>query len=723
MKKFVLAPIALALIMSGCADTTTQPILASAAQKVAQQETQAMTQSNPFFKPFDNEFGLAPFAKIKDSHFLPAFTQGIKENLADFDRIANNPAPATFENTIEALERSGPLLNKVANVFYNLTGANTNPVIQKINAEISPKISSLSDDMVLNDALFQRVKAVYDNRNKIELNTAQSKLLTDTYRGFVRGGANLNDSQKTTLRDLNGQLSTLSITFGDNLLAETNAFKLVIDKRSDLAGLPANVITVAADTATKNGQPGKWIFTTQRPSFTPFMTYADNRELRAKMLDAYTMRGNNDNANDNKSVLAKMASLRAQRAQLLGYKTHAHFILEQNTAKTPENVFGLLDKIWPAAIKQTEAEIADMQAMIDAQGGNFKLEAADWWYYADKIRKDKYNLDEEMTRPYFSLENTIKGVFYATERLYGLTFKERTDIETYHEDVRTYEVYDKDGSLMGLYLADFYVRDSKRGGAWMNSFRKQSRSLGADLKPIIVNVLNFPRPTKDEPTLLTFDQASTLFHEFGHSLHGLLSDGYYNAQTGTSTPRDFVEFPSQVMENWLFEPEVLSQFAKHYKTGEVIPQDLVAKIQKAAQFNQGFSTTEYMAAALLDMSWHSRTDTSEVKDVNAFETNAMKKAGLISEIIPRYRSTYFSHIFAGGYSSGYYAYIWSEILAADAFAAFKETGIFDQKTSNAFRDNILSKGGSDDPIELYKRFRGREAKIEPLLKQRGLMAN
>jgi peptidyl-dipeptidase Dcp len=724
MKKFILAPIALSLMIAGCSNTADSTAASSSkAAASAVKTTVAQSQNNPFFQPFDDEFGLAPFAKINDQHFLPAFTQGIKENLADFDTIANNSETPTFKNTIEAIETSGRLLNKVANVFYNLTGANTNPALQKLNADISPKLSALNDDKLLNDKLFQRVKKVYEHRAHFHLDTAQTKLLTDTYRDFVRGGANLNDSQKATLRDLNGQLSTLAITFGDNVLAETNDFKLVVGNKSDLAGLPQSIIAAAADTATKSDMPGKWIFTTQRPSFTPFMTYADNRQLRKQMLDAYATRGNHDNANDNKKVISKIASLRAQRAQLLGYESHAHFILERNTAKNPQNVFALLNKIWPAAISRANAEIADMQAMIDTQGGGFKLEASDWWYYADKIRKAKYNLDEEMTRPYFSLENTIKGVFYATERLYGLTFKERTDIAAYHEDVRTFEVYDKDGSLMGLYLADFYVRESKRGGAWMNSFRKQSRSLGEDLKPIIVNVLNFPRPTKDEPTLLTFDQASTLFHEFGHSLHGLLSDGHYNSQTGTATPRDFVEFPSQVMENWLFEPEVLSQFAKHYKTGEVIPQDLVGKIQKAAQFNQGFATTEYMAAALLDMSWHSITDTTEVKDVNAFEEAAMKKAGLISEIIPRYRSTYFSHIFAGGYSSGYYAYIWSEILAADAYAAFKETGIFDQKTADSFRANILSQGGTDDPIELYKRFRGREAKIEPLLEQRGLTIN
>ena len=625
MKRFVLAPIALSLMLSGCSQPQTTQTEQTKPAVTAEQVTaktektaKAMDKNNPFFQPFDTEFGLAPFAKIKDEHFLPAFEQGIQENLNDFETIANSIDKPTFANTIEGLEYSGRLLNKVSNVFYNLTGANTNETIQKVNAEVSPKLSALNDDMVLNDKLFQRVKAVYDSKDSLKLNTAQNKLLTDTYLAFVRGGANLNETQKTTLRDLNGQLSTLAITFGDNLLAETNDFKLVVDNKKDLAGLPDGVIAAAAETANKNGMEGKWVFTTQRPSFTPFMTYSENRDLRRQMLNAYSTRGNHDNANDNKKVLSKIASLRVQRAQLLGYKSHAHYTLERNTAKNPQNVFALLNKIWPAAIKRANSEIVDMQAMIDQQGGGFKLEASDWWYYADKIRKAKYNLDEEMTRPYFSLENTIKGVFYATQRLYGLTFKERTDIPAYHEDVRTFEVYDRDGTLMGLYLADYYIRDSKRGGAWMNSFRKQSKAQGKDIKPIIVNVLNYPRPTKDQPTLLTFDQASTLFHEFGHTLHGLLSDGYYNSQTGTATPRDFVEFPSQVMENWLFEPEVLAQFAKHYKTGEVIPQDIVTKIQKAAQFNQGFLTTEAMAAALLDMSWHSLTDPTEITDVNAF---------------------------------------------------------------------------------------------------------
>lgn len=719
MKKFTIAPIALALALTGC-NSTEQVKTKTPQVETKFEEKVAFDQSNPFYSPFDTEFGLAPFGKIKDEHFMPAFLAGIEQSRKEIQDIANNQEPATFANTIEAIENRGQLLNRVSGVFYNLTGANTNPTLKKIRAKVSPLSSALNDDLLLNEKLFKRVKTVYDNRDEYTLNIAQTKLLKDTYSNFVRGGANLNDNDKTKLRQLNAELSKLSIQFGDNLLAETNDFKLVIDNKKDLAGLPQGIITAAAETAAKNGLEGKWVFTTHRPSFTPFMTYSENRDLRRQMLFGYSMRANNDNANDNKAVLAKMASLRVKRANLLGYKSHADYVLERNTAKNAQNVSKLLNRIWPAAIKRANAEIADMQAMIDKQGGGFKLEASDWWYYADKIRKAKYSLDEELTRPYFSLEATMKGVFYTSEKLFGLTFKERKDIKTYHPDVRTWEVYGRNGELVGLYLADFYVRDSKRGGAWMNSFRKQSKSLGKDIKPIIVNVTNYPRPTKDEPTLLTFAQASTLFHEFGHSLHGLLSDGYYNSQTGTSTPRDFVEFPSQVMENWLFEPEVLNHFAKHYQTGEVIPQAMVKKIQKAAQFNQGFATTEYMAAALLDMAWHGLEDDTLITDVNAFEKQAMEKVGLINEIIPRYRSTYFSHIFAGGYSSGYYAYIWSEIMAADAYTAFQENGIFDRTTSDKFVEHILSTGGTDQPEVLYRNFRGRDPKIEPLLEQRGL---
>ena len=718
--KPLVAAIAITLSLGACSSANNTTENQTAPNVVAQQIIEN-NASNPFFKPYDTYFGIPDFSKIKPEHYLPAFKAGIAQHEAEIQAIIDNPDAPSFANTIEAMEFSGELTSKVASVFYNLTGADTNEQLQAISKEVSPMLSAAGDDVLLNDALFQKVKAVYDQRDSLNLNVAQAKLLQDTYKSFTRGGANLSDADKTKLRALNEQIGKLSLEFGDNLLAETNAFELVIDTKADLAGLPEDVISVAAQTGTKRGHEGKWVFTTSRPSITPFLTYADSRELREKIYKGYVERGNNNNAHDNKKILAKMAALRAERAQLMGYKTHAHFVLEERTAQTPENVYGLLNKVWPAALAQAEAEVADMQALIDSEGGDFKLAGWDWWYYSDKIRVAKYSFNEQQTRPYFSLENTLKGVFYTANRLFGITVKERTDLPKYNDEVRTWEVYDKDGELMAIFMGDYYVRDSKRGGAWMNSYRQQYNMNGVESKPIIVNVLNYPRPVGNEPALLTFDEASTLFHEFGHALHGMLSDVEYRSQAGTSVPRDYVEFPSQVMENWMTQPEVLAQFAKHYKTGEVIPQELVKKIQAASKFNQGFATVEYMAATKLDLDWHTVTDFMP-KDAAKFEAESLNKMGLISEIAPRYRSTYFSHIFSGGYSAGYYSYLWSDILGADAFEAFKENGIFDKATADAFRDNVLSQGGSEDPMKLYKQFRGKEAGIAPLLRSRGLLA-
>ncbi|SQH77053.1 Dipeptidyl carboxypeptidase [Shewanella benthica] len=719
--KPLVTAMALTFALGACSSSTTGSGDTNLAPNVVAQQIIDNNAGNPFFKPYDTYLGIPDFDKIKPEHYLPAFKAGIAQHQAEMQAIIDDPQAPNFANTIEAMEFSGELTSKVASVFYNLTAADTNDALQTISKEVSPMLSSASDDILLNDKLFQKVKAVYDSRDSLGLNTAQSKLLDDTYKSFTRGGANLNDADKTKLRGLNDQIGKLSLEFGDNILAETNAFELVIDDKADLSGLPQDVINTAADTATKRGHEGQWVFTTSRPSITPFLTYADSRALREKIYNGYIMRGNNDNANDNKQILAKMAALRAERAQLMGYKTHAHFVLEERTAKTPENVYELLNKVWPAALAQAEAEVDVMQELIDSEGGDFKLAGWDWWYYSDKIRVAKYSFNEQQTRPYFSLENTLKGVFYTANRLFGITVKERTDLPKYNDEVRTWEVYDKDGSLMAIFMGDYYVRDSKRGGAWMNSYRQQYKMNGVDSKPIIVNVLNYPRPAAGEPSLLTFDEASTLFHEFGHALHGMLSDVQYRSQAGTSVPRDYVEFPSQVMENWMTQPEVLAQFAKHYKTGEVIPQELVKKIQAASKFNQGFATVEYMAATKLDLDWHTVTDFTP-KDAAKFEAESLNKMGLINEIAPRYRSTYFSHIFSGGYSAGYYSYLWSDILGADAFEAFKENGIFDQTTAESFRNNILSQGGSKDPMQLYKQFRGKEAGIDPLLRSRGLLA-
>jgi peptidyl-dipeptidase Dcp len=725
MKGLTLKPIvtavSLAIALSACSSSDSSLALNSA-QSNAEHQNTAVSQHahNPFFKPYDTFFGIPDFDKIKPEHYLPAFEAGIAEQKLQITNIAQNPQPATFANTIEAMEFSGDLLTKVISVFYNLTGAHTNPELQEISKTVSPMLSSASDDIFLNDRLFQRVKSVYLQKDALNLNVAQSKLLEDTYKSFTRGGANLSVADKQKLRDLNEQIGKLNLEFGDNVLAENNAFQLVIDNKKDLAGLPGDAINTAAQKAIKLGHEGKWVFTIHRPSITPFLTYADNRQLREKIYKAYISQANNDNADDNKTTLAKIAALRAERAKLMGYETHAHFVLENRTAKTPENVYDLLNKVWPAALEQAKAEANDLQKVIDSENGGFKLEAWDWWYYSDKIRVARYDFNEQQTKPYFSLESTLEGVFYTANRLFGITVKERTDLPKYHPDVRTWEVYDKDGSLMGIFMGDYFVRGSKRGGAWMNAYRQQYNMNGVESKPIIVNVLNYPRPAAGEPALLTFDEASTLFHEFGHALHGLLSDVKYRSQSGTNVPRDYVEFPSQVMENWMTQPEVLAQFAKHYQTGEVIPQALVEKIQAASQFNQGFSTVEYMAATYLDLDWHT-LESNDIRNAAEFEKNSLTKMGLIPQIAPRYRSTYFSHIFAGGYSAGYYSYLWSDILGADAFEAFKENGIFDKQTADKFRQYILSTGGSADPMLLYKKFRGKDAGIEPLLRSRGLL--
>ncbi|MEW6982152.1 M3 family metallopeptidase [Colwelliaceae bacterium 6471] len=714
MKSYLIAPIAIAIALAGC-----QPNNTSETASTAEQQESAISQTNPFFTAFDTPFGIPDFDKIKKSDYLPALYHGIEENRNEINAIAENTAPATFENTIVAMEKSGDFLNNVTNVFYGLTGSMSDTEMRAIAKEISPKLSALSDDINLNEKLFARVKAVYDNQEQLSLRADQKTLLETTYKRFVRGGANLSESDKVKFRKLNEKLSSLSLKFGENLLNETNNFEMVIDNEADLAGLPADIVAAAAATAKERGHEGKWVFTTHRPSKNPFLTYSTNRKLREIIYKGYTMRGNNGNENDNQAIAAEMASLRYQRAQLLGYQTHSHYVLENATAKTPENVFGLLDKVWPAALQRAKEERADMQKMVDAEGGDFKIAAWDWWYYSEKIRKQRFDIDAAETKPYFSLENTLQGVFYTANKLWGVTFKERFDLPKYHEDVRTFEVHDKDDSFVGIYMTDHFVRESKRGGAWMSSFRKQYRMNGEDVTPIIYNVLNYPRPIGDQPTLLTFAQASTLFHEFGHAIQGLLSDGYYRSQTGTALPRDYVEYPSQVMENWMTEPEVLAHFAKHYQTGEVIPQSLVEKIQASGKFNQGFGTTEYLAAALLDMSWHS-LETAELQDANKFEADVMKKIGLIDEISPRYRTGYYAHIFSGGYASGYYGYIWSNIYDADTWLAFKEHGIFDQKTADLYRKHVLETGGTEDPALMYRRFRGQDPKVDALIERRGL---
>jgi len=677
--------------------------------------------ANPFLVKWNTPFGVPPFDGIKLGHYRPAFDEGMKLHKKEIEAIIGNEDSATFENTVEVLDRSGDMLSRVSRVFFAMRSSMTNDEIEAIAKDVAPELSKHRDEIRLNDSLFQRVEAVYEQRDKLRINPEQYKLLEEQYKGFVRGGAKLPPDEKRRLKEINAELSVLSLAFGENVLKENNRFELVVEDEADLAGLPAGAIAAAAEAATDRGHEGKWVFTLHKPSMIPFLQYSERRELREKIYKGYINRGNHGDELDNKETLARMAALRVERAKLLGYETHAHYVLEENMAKKPENVYKLLDQLWKPALKRAKLEAADMQKMIDEDGGGFKLASWDWWYYAERVKKAKYDLDEEMLRPYFKLENVLAGAFELATRLFGLQFEEQTDVPKYHEDVSVFEVKEADGTHVGILYVDYFPRTSKRGGAWMGEFREQLKMDGKDIRPVIYNVGNFSKPTADKPSLLSFEEVNTLFHEFGHALHGLLSDCTYESLAGTNVARDFVELPSQLLENWASEPEVLKMYARHYETGEPMPDELIEKIRKARHFNQGFATTEYLAASFLDMDWHTLTESDPNLDVLKFEDKSLGKIGLIPEIISRYRSPYFRHIFAGGYSSGYYSYIWAQVLDADAFQAFKETGdLFDRKTAAAFRENILAKGDTEDPMTLYKRFRGKEPSIEPLLERRGL---
>jgi peptidyl-dipeptidase Dcp len=678
------------------------------------------TEENPFFSSYGTPFETPAFDRIENSHFLPAFSEGILRHEKEIEAIVNNPEAPTFENTIVAMDLSGVLLANVSGVFFNLTSANTNEALQAIAKEVSPMLTTHYDNILLNEKLFLKVRAIWDQKSQLALNPEQSMLLEKTYKQFERGGANLPPEKQAVLREINKELSLLSLQFSDNLLAETNKFKLVIDNPDDLAGLPQFVIDAAADAAIQDSLEGKWLFTLHAPSRYPFLQFSAKRELREQVLRAYINRGNNNDQYDNKATASRMASLRVQKAQLLGYSSHADYILEENMAKNPGNVYAFLDKVWAAAVPVAIRERTVMQELIDKEGGNFKLEAWDWWYYAEKVRKQKYDLDEETLKPYFELTNVKTTMFEVATRLWGMTFSERNDIPRYHPEVITYEVKDADGSHLGILYMDFFPRSSKEGGAWMNNYRDQYLVGDSSVRPIITMVCNFSKPTAESPSLLTFEEVSTLFHEFGHALHGMLTKCTYRRLSGTSVARDFVELPSQIMENWAADPEVMKMYGKHYKTGEQIPQSLIDKIQASKHFNQGFTTVEYMSACYLDMDWHTLKDTSQQEAIG-FENASMARIGLIPEIVVRYRSPYFSHIFAGGYSSGYYAYLWAEVLDADAFQAFKETSLFDHATAKAYRDNVLERGGTVDPMKLYVQFRGKEPDVTAMLKRKGLV--
>ncbi|WP_341834532.1 M3 family metallopeptidase [Chitinophaga pollutisoli] len=681
---------------------------------------QAPAEQNPFMQAYNTTFKVPPFAEIKPAHFMPAFEAGMKEQQQRIGAITMQRSVPTFENTIAALEKSGELLRNVGTVFFNLTSANTNPELENISRQIAPKMAQNTDDIYLNPALFSRVKTVYEKRASAKLTPEQDRLLEKTYKAFVRSGANLDAAKQARMREINKELSLLTVKFGQHLLAETNQFELIVDNEADLAGLPASLKTAAAISAKEAGKEGKWRFTLHNASVMPFLQYSANRPLREKMYKAYINRCNNNDERDNKVIVGQLASLRAEKAGMLGYTSHADFVLEENMAKTPAQANDLLNRLWEAALPVAKNEAVEMQKVMDREGKGEQLEAWDWFYYADKVRKEKYNYDAEELRPYFQLENVREGIFAVSKKLYGITFSPLKDIPVYQEDVVAYEVKEANGDHIGVIYMDFFPRTSKRGGAWMTSYRKQAIEKGKRVAPVVSIVCNFTKPTGDEPALLTPDEVETFFHEFGHALHGLLSNVRYETLSGTSVPRDFVELPSQIMEHWAFEPEVLQMYAKHYKTGEQLPASLVKKMDDASKFNQGFVTVEYLAASILDMQYHNLAPGAKI-DPLQFEKQQMDKLGLIPQIAPRYRSTYFQHIFAGGYSAGYYSYIWSEVLDSDAFAAFKETGnIFDPATAQSFRKNVLEKGGTAEPMDLYKAFRTRAPEVKFLLKNRGL---
>ena len=683
----------------------------------------ACNQTNPLLEQPNTPFGVPAFDKVKIEHYLPAFEEAIRQNKAEIDAIVNNEDAPTFENTIVALDRSGLLLDRVTGVFFNVLEADGNDEMNAIAEQVSPMLSELSDGIILNDALFQRVKAVYDEREQLGLNAEQMRLVTQTYKAFADNGANLPEDKKERLKEINQELGLLSLKFGNNVVAETNSddVKRFITDEALLAGLPESAKAAAAEEAEAAGHPGEWLFTPKRTSFTPVLQYCENRELRKQLLMDYTTRGNHDNENDNKSVIIREMELRIERAKLFGYDNPADYILADCMAKNHQTVDAFLASVWAPSLEAAKREAAELQALLEQDLPGEKLQPWDWWFYAEKLRKAKYDLDEEEVKPYFELNNVRKGAFGVATKLYGLQFEKLENMPVYNPEVEVFKVTEADGSLVGILYTDYFPRAGKRPGAWMNNILPQYIDAeGVDHRPVIINVGNFNKPTAGNPSLLSMDDVETLFHEFGHALHGLLSKAHYKSLSGTNTPRDFVELPSQFMENYAYEPEVLKTYAFHYETGEVIPDELIEKINKASAFNQGFVTTELLSASILDMDFHELTS-AEGLDVNAFEAESLKKMGMIDEIIVRYRPTFYNHIFTTGYEAGYYSYTWSAVLDADAFAAFKETGdLFEAETAKRFR-HLLEQGGTRDAQELYLEFRGKEADPKYLLIRKGFV--
>lgn len=676
--------------------------------------------TNPLLQSFKTVFETPPFEEIKLEHYQPAIEVSITEAKAEIDAIVNNTAPASFENTIEALERSGQLMGKITSVFFNLNSAETSEEMQAIAQSVSPLITAFSTELLLNEGLFNRVKAVFESDEKAQLSAEQAYLLDKTYKSFVRNGANLVGANRERLKEINNKLSVLSLTFGENVLKDTNAFEMLLTDKADLAGLPDGAIQAAKGEAEAKGHKEGYLFTVDYPSYIPFMKYSENRALRQKMFVAFGSKGFQNNGNNNESNVKEIATLRAEKAQLLGYETHADFILEERMAEKPEKVYALWDELITHAMPKAKEELAEVQALADREGGPNPLERWDFSFYAEKLQMEKFAINDEVLKPYFKLENVISGAFQSAEKLFGITFKERTDIQKYHKDVQTFEVLDPTGKHLAVFYADFFPRPSKRGGAWMTSFRGQNKYDGKNQRPHVAIVCNFTKPTANKPSLLTFNEVTTLFHEFGHALHGLMANGYYESLSGTSVFWDFVELPSQLMENWCYEKECLDLFAKHYETGETIPADLIQKIKDSMNFLSAYQTVRQVSLGRLDMAWHDRKDAPS-KSVYDIETDSGTETALFPEEKRTLTSTAFSHIFSGGYSAGYYSYKWAEVLEADAFEYFKTNGIFDKATAKKFQENILERGGSAHPMELYKAFRGQEPDSKALLRKSGLV--
>lgn len=675
-------------------------------------------KDNPFFSDYGTYLEAPAFDKIKNEHYMPAFIEGMKQNKAEIEAICNNSETPTFENTIWAYDKSGELLGKVGGVFFNMMECMSDDELLQIAEEVMPMMSAHGDDIAMNPVLFEKIKYVYDHRAEMNLDDQQNRVVEKYYNDFIRRGANLNEEDQAKLREINERLSILSLQFGNNLLKENSNFKLVIDNEKDLAGLPQSSIDAAAEQAKKDGMEGKWAFTLSKPSLIPFLTYSDNSMLRDEIYNAYYNRCDNNNEYDNKAIIKEMLALRLQKAQLFGFDNYANYVLDVNMAKDDKTVDKFLDGIFNSANELAKKELCEMQELAPA-----KIQRSDWWYYAEQLRKAKYDFDENQIRPYLSLDNVRNGMFMAANKLYGVTFEKRNDIPIYFEGVETYEVKDFDGSTLGLLYLDFYPRESKSSGAWCTSFREGGYDINGVWHPALIQlVMNFTPASGDAPALLDWDETETMWHEFGHSLHSFFSKGRYSRTCG-NVPHDYVELPSQIMENWAGEPEVIRMYAKHYKTGEVMPDSLIEKLENSALFNQGFNTTELIAASILDMKYHELTDINVINnlDVDEFERQQMNAIGLIREIQPRYRSTNFSHVFSGGYSAGYYAYTWAEVLDKDAFNFFKESGdLFNPELAKSFRINCLQECGNDEGMVQYKKFRGQEPSIEPYLKARGL---